>query len=103
MRRVLRPGGGVRGSISSCHMLWFLFLASKPRLSSGQLPRRGGRRDEQERRGRAVVSLVTLQPKVVYSGEKTAVGCGRRTAAPSGARSNVSSRIPSKTEVVVRS
>jgi len=52
---------------------------------SGQLPRRGGRRDEQERRGVQWVSLVTLQPKVVYSGEKlpwlrTKNGC------PSGAR-----------------
>jgi organic hydroperoxide reductase OsmC/OhrA len=57
-------------SISSCHMLWFLFLASKEGFQVDDY------RDEvlgvmtKNEKGVPWVSSVTLDPKIVYSGEK---------------------------------
>jgi organic hydroperoxide reductase OsmC/OhrA len=57
-------------SISSCHMLTFLFLASKQGFQIDSYEDEAVGVMAKNEKGVPWVSLVTLKPKIVYSGEK---------------------------------
>ena len=57
-------------AISSCHMLTFLFLASKQGFQIDRYEDEAVGLMARNEKGVPWVSLVTLNPKVVYSGEK---------------------------------
>jgi organic hydroperoxide reductase OsmC/OhrA len=57
-------------SISSCHMLTFLFLASKQGFQIDRYEDEAVGMMDKNEKGVPWVSLVTLKPKIVYSGEK---------------------------------
>ncbi len=58
-------------SLSSCHMLWFLFVAAKRGFRvdryEDQAVGEMGKNDE----GRAAMTRVTLRPRIAFSGERT--------------------------------
>jgi organic hydroperoxide reductase OsmC/OhrA len=57
-------------AISSCHMLTFLFLASKQGFQIDSYEDESIGVMTKNEKGMPWVSLVTLNPKIVYSGEK---------------------------------
>jgi organic hydroperoxide reductase OsmC/OhrA len=57
-------------SISSCHMLTFLFLASKQGFQIDSYEDEAVGVMAKNENGVPWVSLVTLKPKIIYSGEK---------------------------------
>src|SRR5439155_1707760 len=57
-------------SISSCHMLTFLFVASKQGFQLDSYEDEAVGTMTKNEKGIPWVSLVTLNPKIVYSGEK---------------------------------
>ena len=57
-------------SISSCHMLTFLYLASKQGFQVDNYEDEAVGVMTKNERGIPWISLVTLNPKIVYSGEK---------------------------------
>ena len=57
-------------SISSCHMLWFLFLASKQGFQVDSYDDAAVGVMTKNERGVPWLSSVTLRPTIVYSGEK---------------------------------
>jgi organic hydroperoxide reductase OsmC/OhrA len=57
-------------SISSCHMLTFLYLASKQGFQVDSYEDQAVGLMSKNEKGAAWVSAVTLNPKITYSGEK---------------------------------
>ena len=57
-------------SISSCHMLTFLFIASRQGFQVDSYEDEAVGAMAKNEKGAAWVSSVTLNPKIVYSGEK---------------------------------
>jgi len=57
-------------SLSSCHMLFFLSIAAKKRLLVDSYKDQAVGVMGKDEQGRAFVEIVTLKPKVVFSGEK---------------------------------
>lgn len=58
-------------AISSCHMLTFLYLASKAGFQIDSYEDEAVGKLTKNEKGIPWVSLVTLNPKIVYSGEKS--------------------------------
>lgn len=58
-------------AISSCHMLTFLYLASKAGFQIDSYEDKAVGKMTKNEKGASWVSLVTLNPKIVYSGEKS--------------------------------
>ena len=56
-------------SLSSCHMLWFLTMALKRKFSVESYSDDAIGVMEKNESGKMVMSVVTLRPKVVFSGE----------------------------------
>jgi len=57
-------------SISSCHMLWFLFLASKGGFQVDSYRDDAAGAMTKNEQGGQWISSVTLNPRIVYSGAK---------------------------------
>jgi organic hydroperoxide reductase OsmC/OhrA len=57
-------------SISSCHMLWFLALASKKKYRVDLYSDRAVGKMERNRDGKMAITKVDLHPVVVFSGKK---------------------------------
>jgi organic hydroperoxide reductase OsmC/OhrA len=57
-------------ALSGCHMLWFLFVAAKRGFVVDSYRDRAEGRMESDAAGRLWMSVVTLRPKVVFSGDK---------------------------------
>jgi organic hydroperoxide reductase OsmC/OhrA len=57
-------------SLSSCHMLTFLYLASRQGFSVEHYEDEAVGVTSRDERGKTWVSSVTLHPKIAYSGEK---------------------------------
>ncbi|TAX34523.1 OsmC family protein [Rhizobium leguminosarum] len=57
-------------SLSSCHMLWFLSLAAKQRFCVDSYTDAAEGIMEKNAEGRLAMTVVTLRPHVVFSGEK---------------------------------
>ncbi|MBY5794592.1 OsmC family protein [Rhizobium leguminosarum] len=57
-------------SLSSCHMLWFLSLAAKQRFCVDSYTDAAEGVMEKNAEGRLAMTVVTLRPHVVFSGEK---------------------------------
>lgn len=56
-------------SLSSCHMLWFLSLAAKQRFCVEQYVDDAVGVMDRNEAGRTAMTLVTLRPRVAFSGE----------------------------------
>ena len=59
------------GALSSCHMLTFLAIASKKRLTVDSYEDNAVAILEKNANGRLAVTRATLRPKVVWGGDKT--------------------------------
>nr|WP_273015602.1 OsmC family protein [Pseudomonas taiwanensis] len=57
-------------SLSSCHMLWFLSLAAKQRFCVEQYVDDAVGVMDRNEAGRTAMTLVTLRPRVAFSGER---------------------------------
>lgn len=57
-------------SLSSCHMLWFLSLAAKNGFVVDCYHDSAEGKMENNEHGKLFISVVTLRPEVVFSGEK---------------------------------
>jgi len=68
--KAIDPEEAFVSSLSSCHMLWFLSIAAKHGfvvdryhdISEGVM--------EEDSKGKLMMSVVTLRPEVIFSGEK---------------------------------
>lgn len=68
------PEEGFVASISSCHMLWFLFVAAKQGFVIDRYEDNPTGVLERNAERRWAISVVTLHPKVTFSGEKQPTG-----------------------------
>jgi organic hydroperoxide reductase OsmC/OhrA len=57
-------------SLSSCHMLWFLFIAAKRKFSVDRYFDAAVGTIEKNAEGKSAMSVVTLKPEVTFSGER---------------------------------
>jgi organic hydroperoxide reductase OsmC/OhrA len=55
-------------SLSSCHMLWFLYIAASRKLRVDSYADRAEGTMEKNRNGKLAISIVTLRPEVAFSG-----------------------------------
>lgn len=58
------------GSISSCHMLWFLAIAAKRKFCVDRYHDNAEGIMENNAQGKMVISVVTLRPAATFSGEQ---------------------------------
>ena len=58
-------------SLSSCHMLWFLALAAKRRFRIDSYVDHAEGVMGKNAEGRMAITVVTLRPRVVFSGDKS--------------------------------
>jgi organic hydroperoxide reductase OsmC/OhrA len=58
-------------SLSSCHMLWFLDIASRRKFRVDRYTDEALGVMEKNAEGKVAMTLVTLRPKVEFSGERT--------------------------------
>ena len=65
-----RSGGSVRGRLSSCHMLTFLYLAAKQGLVVDAYDDEAVGVMTKNERGKLFVSKVALRPRIAFSGAK---------------------------------
>jgi organic hydroperoxide reductase OsmC/OhrA len=56
-------------SLSSCHMLWFLYIAASRKLCVDSYSDRAEGTMAKNQNGKLMMSVVTLRPDVVFSGE----------------------------------
>ena len=56
-------------SLSSCHMLWFLFIAAKEKFCVDSYFDKAVGVMEKNKEGKLAMTLVTLKPEVSFSGE----------------------------------
>jgi organic hydroperoxide reductase OsmC/OhrA len=64
------PEEAFLASLSSCHMLWFLNLAAKKRITIDEYRDEAEAIMEEDEHGKMVITRVFLHPQVSYSGEK---------------------------------
>ncbi|MES2399225.1 MAG: OsmC family protein [Pseudomonadota bacterium] len=57
-------------SLSSCHMLWFLSIAGKRKFCVDSYTDKASGVMAKNAEGKLAMTLVTLRPKVVFSGER---------------------------------
>ena len=57
-------------SLSSCHMLWFLFIAAKRKFCVDRYFDGAVGTVEKNAEGKSAISIVTLKPQVEFSGER---------------------------------
>jgi organic hydroperoxide reductase OsmC/OhrA len=57
-------------SLSSCHMLWFLYIAASRKFRVDRYSDQADGAMEKNERGKLMMSVVTLRPDVSFSGEK---------------------------------
>jgi organic hydroperoxide reductase OsmC/OhrA len=57
-------------SLSSCHMLWFLYIAASRRIRVDSYSDRAEGTLAQNHGGRSMMSVVTLRPDVRFSGDR---------------------------------
>jgi organic hydroperoxide reductase OsmC/OhrA len=65
----LDPEEAFISSISSCHMLWFLSIAAKRKFCIDRYQDKAEGIMEKNENGKIFVSVVTLKPNVIFSGE----------------------------------
>lgn len=58
-------------SLSSCHMLWFLSIAAKRKFCVDRYVDRAIGVMDKNSEGKLAMTLVTLKPEVIFSGEQT--------------------------------
>ncbi|QKE63297.1 OsmC family protein [Aquipseudomonas campi] len=58
-------------SLSSCHMLWFLSIAAKRKFCVDRYADKAIGVMEKNSEGKLAMTLVTLKPEVIFSGEVT--------------------------------
>ena len=56
-------------SLSSCHMLWFLYIAASRKLCVDSYSDRAEGTMAKNQNGKLMMSVVTLRPDVMFSGE----------------------------------
>ena len=96
------PEGAFVAAISSCHMLTFLFLAMKAGFEVASYEDDAIRTMTKNERNIPWVSAVTLQPRIVYAGERHP-SAEDESRLHHGAHEQCVIANPVKTEVTVRS